>query len=310
MAIVTLRPNQFVQSGGWVARLDGAPDSTVPADYVTATSDDSDTTYIAPPRGVMGTMVLGFTTVSAPARAQWRWIRPSVRAQVFQREDGWVLVGGRLSVFLPSTGAHEHHPDVRYYHIPPQIDRTYYSKFPTRPNGDVWKQSDINDIRWRMSRTESADQDTPWFNEWYLEAEYNEAPVVTLTGPATPVTDTSSPTLTWTYADPELDPQERYHAIVYPEAIYSQAGFTVPPPDPVTNPSGENFPSGDVWRVGPVATTQTSVKTDPLPKGNYEAWVFAADAGSNPVRYSAGSSHRFTIDPAAPPVATITAEVE
>lgn len=78
-------------------------------------------------------------------------------------------------------------------------------------------------------------------SEVYVDAIFNEQPVGTATGPTGTTTDTTRPTITWTYSDPESDPQAASRVLIFNDAQYGAGGF-----DPlVTKPYTE---SG--WTVG------------------------------------------------------------
>lgn len=290
MGTLILRPNSLMAAGSWRASMNGTI-TTNGIDYVTATSDDSDTTHIAPDVGGMASVDLAFGTAVLPAFARVTAVEPIVRTRTFKRADGIVYMGHRLTV--NST----FHPNVRRIWIYESLaDRSLGSE-PYRPDGNPWTQADIDGLRLRISRHSSADQDTPEYVALYLHVHYDEAPVVTVTDPVSPVTTTSSPTVAWTFADPEGVNQQQYIVRVFDSAQYSAAGF-----DPATSES--------MWSSGPVLNSNKSqVVGVPLRKATYRAYV-RASTRTDGLAWSAWAFKEWVQDPAAPPVATMTAVVE
>jgi hypothetical protein len=131
--------------------------------------------------------------------------------------------------------------------------------------------------------------------EVYLDLLYNAAPVVAITGPASPVLLTQQPTVTWSYSDSEGDAQERYRVKVL-KTPYGNPD--APPASYVLYDSGEVVSSAASHRL-----------VSALPNGVAYFYVKAADAGSNG-RYGAWALATITIqvDPPGIPAVVATAD--
>lgn len=105
-----------------------------------------------------------------------------------------------------------------------------------------------------------------WSNWSSFSATTNSAPSVNVISP-TGLTGTT-PTIVWTYSDPNLDAQTKYRVRVFSQAQYTAGGFN---PDSSTSS----------WDSGDVNSAATSVVTGTLVSGTtYRAYVKAADSGS------------------------------
>ena len=135
-----------------------------------------------------------------------------------------------------------------------------------------------------------------WFQLW-LVVSYNQAPVATATGPTGTVT-TPSPTVTWTYADPESDVQERFQVKVFNSAQYGALGFN---PDTFTADadSGVVFSSATSYTLTALLSNTTT----------YRAYVKVADVGSSG-RFGAWAFSSFTSSYTGPNPPTFTSTVD
>ncbi len=152
----------------------------------------------------------------------------------------------------------------------------------------------VNDTTYNWSaRTRDAQGvDGPYATDATVTA--NVPPTVDVLAPAGTVTTTSRPVITWSYADPENNPQDAYEAAVFTADQYGAAGF-----DPATSTA--------VWRSGTVLSatardTQVGVELDQAVQ--YRVFVRARQ-GLGQV-FSAWASELFTIslDPPATPLIT------
>jgi hypothetical protein len=66
---------------------------------------------------------------------------------------------------------------------------------------------------WSVNTRDPSAQQSGYANDFSLEGD--APPSVTLTGPAAIVEDTTRPFISWSYTDPDGDPQEQYHVKVY-----------------------------------------------------------------------------------------------
>jgi hypothetical protein len=297
---VILRPQGPLHGrGGWTA-VNGHTGNTngSDADLVTWLSDRDDSTYAESPIGNTGALDLHFSTFQFPARSQIRWVRPVLRTAGIRETDGVVRLDYRLAygTGIPGESPDLRHPTLGGVDVYMNPATRVLQTFTTSHRGDAWTQDDIDRIRLLVWRAFDWDRDRPKISDEWLEVAYNEAPVWAFTGPADQdpnvagrqVIDTSNPTITGTYSDPNGDRKERHHARVWPEAEYTKVGFRVEAPSP-SNPGMRNRPPGEVWGEGPILSEGTSFKAGtPLPNGKYRAYVAVADVGwVEAPRYSA-----------------------
>jgi hypothetical protein len=285
MGTVTLRPNAELTN------MDqGGSSAWTPAGTTwDQTDDDSDATYAQFDNGgwlgdYAATLEVAMTTVALPAGAQIRSVTPRVRDYASHLNyqpiltaslkdntgaAGWLNHGGSTSVVTRTGSA-----------------RT------TKANGAAWDQAGLDDLRMAYSVSEqykTANHGNALYRIYELNADvlYNERPVAVVTGPTEGATIISTqPTVTWTYADPEADAQERYRIRVFSAAEYGIGGF-----DPETSPA--TWDSGDVF-----SSALSAVVGTVLAQGTtYRAYVKVSDAGSSG-RFSLWDSNTFTIQSA------------
>lgn len=166
----------------------------------------------------------------------------------------------------------------------------------TKSSGASWTTSDIDAIRLAVGAGFISTTDDMRVYEAYIDVTYNEAPVATVTAPAeaSTITNDSTPDVSWTYSDPETDPQERYRVKVFSAAQYAAGGF-----DPSTSTA--------TWDSGNVLSASTTVEVGAvLPNDTYRAYVQVADVGSSG-RFGVWDYNQFTVNVTAPPVPVLTA---
>jgi hypothetical protein len=307
--VAIFRPNATISGAGW----DVAPSTST---HHAVTADDDNLTYVA---SISGTSVLqlrftgpGGVRWVLPDRAQIRRIRPFLTAECKNNLSG--AVGIAVRIWAQDLG----HPDLEHVDLFTSqgiLRRSLNARF-FNPLGEPWSQADLDSLRLHVARRSGVDPDYPRIMAEELHVAWNAAPYANMVRPVSPVTDTSRPTVRFEYVDEDYDTIERYHLYVYPESVYSDPAFVVPPPDPETNPGGIRKPPGWVFAVGPVyATADSNVSIHdveieaPLTNGRYRAYVFVSDVGSN-ARYSAGNYIEWLQDVPAPPVPALTAVVE
>ncbi|MBW3663578.1 MAG: hypothetical protein KY469_10805 [Actinobacteria bacterium] len=137
--------------------------------------------------------------------------------------------------------------------------------------------------------------------ELYVDVDWNERPTVALTGPATPVTDTSRPLVTWTYADPEGDAQSGFEVRIYLEADMPGTGWPADPDD-------GTITADPVYTSGDVSSSNPQHQVDTLDNDTaYRVYVRARQVWSGDGTHWSGWVHAtFTLDLAAPPPPTLT----
>lgn len=281
------------------------PDGTTASSFVlgggagsahAATNDDADATYLQPINTLSLSTAAQLTlgTTALPAGSQVRSLTARIRHRKYSSDGarmtrvllrqpgigdpgGVAEVNGTAGAIVTSSG-------------PPAV---------TQANGALWDQAAIDALTLYVEQWLQSSGTPNRIYELYVDVVYNEVPVVTVTGPAegSTITDDSQPAVTWTYSDPEGDPQERVRVKVFSAAQYGAGGFD-PETSTATWDSGELFSSGTSVEVGV-----------PLLNATYRAYVKAADAGSSG-RYSAWDYDQFTINSTPPPDPTIAATVQ
>jgi len=145
------------------------------------------------------------------------------------------------------------------------VDLQYYLE---QPGGGEWTEESFNDFFVSLFRSDVEDV-TLRFGEVWVDLEYNEQPVVTVTGPVGPLTDITLPTTTWEFVDPEGDSQAAFWWRSFDEATYTAPDF-----DPATAVAFDETPRPDLndggWVLG--ADTFWTARRD-HPNGNYRAYV-------------------------------------
>lgn len=270
MGTAVLRPNGTVSSTGWTI-IGGS------ATHHAAHSDNSDATYSQKTAG-QELLRTNFDNISLPFNAQIRSVTFRIRMNGASPTDEIKIIQyddfGANRVIVDGLA----HTNINTLTTLP---------YATSADGLPWDAQFVNAIELSYERKSG----TIRVYEAYIDVLYNEEPVATVTAPTegSSVTDTTRPTITWTYADPEADAQERYIVKIFSAAQYGDPGF---------NPST----STPTWTSGEVLSTATSkvVPIDLVNGTTYRAYVRVADAGSNG-RYSLWDNNTFTINVTPPP---------
>lgn len=132
----------------------------------------------------------------------------------------------------------------------------------TDVNGQELTQAAVNAYEVRLGRNDAGTNLK--ISEVYVDVTYNERPVGTATGPTGTITVTTRPAVTWTYTDPESDPQDSYWVRIFSSAQYGAGGFN-PLKSPAIADSG--------WLKGTDLTWTSDVD---LPNDSYRAYVQVA----------------------------------
>lgn len=142
---------------------------------------------------------------------------------------------------------------------PPDWEDVTLAQYLQQPAGGEWTVDSFNNFIFGFGR--DAATDPAYIAGVYVDINFNTAPVVTPTGPTASVTDTTTPTATWLYADQESDPQESWIVRVFSEDQYTDPSF-----DPETSPAFSE--SG--WQVG--QDLSWTIDRD-CPNGNWRAYM-------------------------------------
>ena len=279
MTLAVLRPNGVALAGNWT--IGGGA-----ASLNAATSDDSDATWAESP-GSVSYFYLSFGTVTIPALAQIRSVTPRLRV------GPKTISRGSLQTVVYATGEYSSTWFTPIQDPGQAIQNLSGPSFATSPSGDLWTQTDINNLEFGAAR---------WVGsgvriyEAYLDVLYNEAPVVAITSPTASqtITTTSTPTISWSYTDPDGDGQERVEIKVF-------SGTTSVP-----NPNTE------VNRLLFAITINTqggSYQLPAFPNGGYTVAIRAADVGSNG-RFGNWVQRAYTLNVVPPPAPVVTATAD
>lgn len=125
-----------------------------------------------------------------------------------------------------------------------QVVATYQN----HPDGSPWTVANFNPFEYAMGRDDTTGNALR-HSEVRVDITYAQQSTVTVTGPTGTVTATSRPTVTWTYASPQSDPQLAYQVAIYTAAQVAAGGFaafvTVP-----AQSSGWVLSDATAWTLG------------------------------------------------------------
>lgn len=227
MPILTVRPNVSIQDGTW---------SKVPSATAmhTILADNSDSTYIQNANKCrLPTQMakLGITDISLPAGAKIFSVRTRIRTE---RITGFTVQPLCILIFVQKVVQAAFTLNIVriiqlvFSFLTPRrpttgwetSDLAYYTEAPA---GGEWTQQSFNDFEVHLGR--ELQGGNLKISELYVEVDYNERPVATATGPTGTVNNTTRPTITWTYTDPESDRQQSYRVRIFSAAQYTAPGF-------------------------------------------------------------------------------------
>jgi len=288
MATYTLRPNAnwnnasaFTISGG---------SGSVHA----ALSDDSDSTYITRTSTTVPASYeaeFGTTTLGANEKVQF----VNLRARMTIGTSGNVNLS--LGVITDRNGRAVSY-SVPYFKVNTLALTTVDTalKLTTAPNGQAWSQTLIDNLVVKFTDDAVTSGDRATLRELYIDVVTTARPTVTVTAPSGTVSDTTFPSVTWTYADTDGDPQSAYEIKVFDSATYGAGTFS---PDTST-PTVE---------TGVVASTNDgqTLEADLADGTTYRAYVRVAQLLSGSNYFSDWAYSEFSIDVDAPATPLISA---
>ena len=217
MATYTLRPN---------ANWTGAGDFTISggaASAHAALSDDSDPTYIQKTisTAVPKTVAFDLTTTTLSATETVDYV--TIRAKITQGATGRLLASlGYISDRTAKTTSYSQSIEKRGTVTSSTID--FALNLTKAPDGTAWSQTKVDDLVVRFIDY-GAGADRAEILEAYVDVVTTSKPTLTVTAPSGVQTDTSFPTVTWTYADTDNEPQTAFHVKVFTAAQYDASGF-------------------------------------------------------------------------------------
>lgn len=164
------------------------------------------------------------------------------------------------------------------------------------PTGAEWTQTAIDNLVVKFADNSTAVGDKANLYELYIDVLTTTQPTVTVTAPSSTVTDTSFPSVVWTYADADGDQQSAYQIKIFDSTTYGGASFS---PDTST-------PTVD---TGVVASTNNgaTLEVDLADATTYRAYVKVAHLVNGNNFFSDWAYSQFTIDVDAPATPLISA---
>jgi hypothetical protein len=288
MTTYTLRPN-----GNWT----GSADFTIAGGAGSAhaaVSDDTNGTYVqktssaATPKTIA--FDLGTTTLSATETVNY----VTVRAKMTQGSTGRLLASlGYISDRTAKTTSYSQSIEKRGTVSSATID--FALNLTTAPDGTAWSQTKIDDLVVRFIDY-GAGGDRAQIIEVYVDVVTTSKPTVTVTAPTGTQTDTSFPTVTWTYADTDNAPQTAFRVKVFTAAQYNASGF-LPETSTATVDSQEIISSDPGYTLG----------TDLANATTYRAYVKVAKTVNDVYYFSDWAFSGFSLSLDAPGVPILSA---
>lgn len=273
MGTEVLRPNGTDFASG-IASVVGA------TTHHEAQSDDSDASY-SDMQGA-GSLIVNLDDLTLPLGALIKQVRGRVRTRRTGSASLTFRVveeGGDFHSFAPSMSG--------------TIETKTGPWWTTRPSGGPWTDAVLDAL---VARHTSTDVSIEVF-ETYVDVEYNERPVGTLTGPTGTYTNDSSPDAVWSYSDPESDPQTHYRIVI---ESGDQTANAAPALD-----GTEEYDSGETSGAG------TSATLPALENGTYTVWLRVRQADvSGQQQRSEWDAIAYTLNVPPPAVPAITATAD
>lgn len=169
-------------------------------------------------------------------------------------------------------------------------------KLTAAPSGEAWSQTLIDNLVVKFTDNATTSGDRAGLYELFVDVVTTTQPTVTVTAPSGTITDTTFPSVTWTYADTDGDPQSAYEIKVFDSTTYGAGTFS---PDTST-PTVE---------TGIVASTNDgqTLEADLADGTTYRAYVRVAQLLNGANYFSDWAYSQFTIDVDAPATPLITA---
>jgi hypothetical protein len=262
-AVTTVRPNATVQAGSWTTV--GA------ANPHTAVSDNTDTTYVQlTPRCRLDTqrLRLGLPTITIPTGAQISSVGVRIRIQTVVYPAPQPICLGWFRCHRP--------PNIITviidfillllfgWRCPRQPTVVWVEQdlenLTSDPDGNPWTLASFNQFEVQLGRDDSATNPLR-ISEVYVDVTYTQQSTVTVTAPTGTITNTCRPTVTWTYASPDSNPQAWFNVAIYTAAQVAAGGF-VPFVTPPIQTSGLTYGEDLQWNL-----------TTDITNGGYSAYV-------------------------------------
>lgn len=277
---VTINPTAVLRNAGWT-NVGGA-------DVIASLTDSLDSSYVeqAPTTAFAeSTLDLTMADPAIPAGAKIVAVHSYMRVADINGiapnsgPTHWLGIGQRVD----KNG--RIYVRWHYYTIAGTSPTTYSWPVTIRPyDGGEYSPTDLNNLILVLQVFQQTPNRKFRVYLTYFEVEYNERPTVTVTAPVGTLTGEVRPTVTYTWADTENDPELWHEVKVFSAAQYGAAGF-----DPSTSTAtwypGREF-SGFLAR---------NVEEDLVNGTTYRAYARAGQAYPRGDHASAWAYSEFTI---------------
>ena len=169
-------------------------------------------------------------------------------------------------------------------------------KLTTAPNGEAWSQTLIDNLVVKFADNALVSGDRAGLYELFIDVVTTTQPTVTVTAPTSTITDTTFPSVVWTYADADGDPQNAYEIKVFDSTTYGGASFDEDTSTPTVT-------------TGIVTSSNNgqTLEADLADGTTYRAYVRVAQLVNGSNYFSNWAYSQFTIDVDAPATPLITA---
>jgi len=169
-------------------------------------------------------------------------------------------------------------------------------KLTTAPNGEAWSQTLIDNLVVKFADNAILSADRAGLYELFVDVVTTTQPTVTVTAPTGTITDTTFPSVVWTYADADGDPQNAYEIKVFDSTTYGGASFDEDTSTPTVT-------------TGIVTSSNNgqTLEADLADGTTYRAYVRVAQLVNGSNYFSDWAYSQFTIDVDAPATPLITA---
>ena len=162
------------------------------------------------------------------------------------------------------------------------------------PNGSAWTQTLLDNLVFKFTDNATTSGDRTSVYAVYIDVLTTVQPTVTVTAPSGSVTTTSFPSVVWTYADADGDPQSAYEIKIFDAATYGGVSF-----DPNTSTASV--------QTGVITSTNQgqTLEVDLANSTNYRAYVRVAQSVNGDNYFSDWAFSAFSLDldaPAAPSI--------
>jgi hypothetical protein len=162
------------------------------------------------------------------------------------------------------------------------------------PNGNPWSLTSFATLAYEFGKIDSLGIPLR-VSEVYLDIVYEQQSTVTVTAPTGTITNTCRPTVTWTYASLDSNPQAAYQVAVYTSAQVAASGFQPFVSTPQQSSGG--------WILG--EDQQWTLASD-IVNGTWYAYVQVMQAWGGAGNFPSGiASGSWTQSIAGAPVATL-----